>query len=400
MAVDPNIHPGVTSSMPQWLQDAMNTAWLTHADNPANQGGTQPTNPSGQTQAEYLQSQGITQASLVAAGGGGMTTPSIQQPVVPTLQELQQEEQAFAANIQAQMDAGNAAYLAQVQATNASNQAAAQQAGASARHAAMQGRDTVRAGQTFNPANFFDDLLSGAGDFLSQAGAVVAGAIGQTADVPLPDEVYEAYPEIESPYENPDSRYYEAPTSEVAALNDEQIRLQEIRNEVGDNSVEARVARGELPLVALTGGYGTQQGSDDLLGDNYTGPHGQVGPNDFVVTDLSDVALIARTQPGVNVWYDNPDEDGPLVAKSGYMAFYPAAQKWLNGEYLPDSVIETLKRVGWIPTNDDDLYPIPETELEPFGVQYPAYNFGGGAPFRFPTIKNLTAGLYNWRISA
>jgi hypothetical protein len=169
----------------------------------------------------------------------------------------------------------------------------------------------------------------------------------------------------------------------------------------------------EVPIVRLTSG-GIQaprapgpetpllQSPDVAIqaGSIYTGPTGQVGPNEFVVTDLSDVGLIARQVPGANIFYHDPNVPGPLRAVSGLAAYQPALLQYLLGHDLPQSVIDTLVRMGLLEGEGAGLFPLPPEGIAG-GV---SAGTGGGVVYRTPvgtgtpSSRALSVGLVNWRI--
>ena len=127
----------------------------------------------------------------------------------------------------------------------------------------------------------------------------------------------------------------------------------------------------------------------------YQGPTGQVGPNEFVVTELSDVGMIARTAPGINVFYANPTT-GELVAKSGTMAYVPALIKYLEGEDMPDSVVQTLVRLGLL--EEGGAVTTVGSSLAGSGGKSIASRFPllTGSSGRF--VGTYRASLVNWRV--
>lgn len=130
----------------------------------------------------------------------------------------------------------------------------------------------------------------------------------------------------------------------------------------------------------------------------YRGPTGSVGPNEFVVTELADVALIERTSPGTNIFYANP-RTGELEAKAGIMAFVPALMQYLDGGDMPDSVVQTLIDLGLL---DDSgvVTTVGEslTSGAPGGGVFKRTPFLTGSPGRFGGTRGASLGLVNWRI--
>lgn len=131
----------------------------------------------------------------------------------------------------------------------------------------------------------------------------------------------------------------------------------------------------------------------------YQGPLGQVGPNEFVVTELADVALIERTSPGTNIFYANP-RTGQLEAKAGIMAFVPALMQYLDGGDMPDSVVQTLIDLGLL--DDSGVVTAVGSSLTG-GVSGGRSIFNRtssltGSPGRFSGTRGAALGLVNWRI--
>jgi hypothetical protein len=388
MPVDPNVHPGITSSMPQWLQKALNTAWLAHPDNPINKAGTQPTNIVGGAEGPIGLQQSLVTPALKEKG---ILAPKIESAPPAPLQ------QNFGTG-GAEGPAGLQSFLARQQ---ASADAFARQTGASARSAAINARrNAVRPGQTFNPANFFSDIVNNINN-------IVASLTESRRDVPIPgQEPPEGF--IEDPdFFDEANRVLDtrtpvqqfAGTGQVSVTSPETQAALDARLDAEARQSGAAARHAAMQERIAAGGYGTRQVPDLDSEGPYDGPHGQVGLNSFVVTDLSDVGLIARAVPGANVYYDNGED--PLRAVSGQAAFIPALEKYLAGEDLPQSVIDALIRMGFleedIAANED--FPLPIfTDLPE--ITYPAYDFGAGPRYRFPSVSALTAGLFNWRISA
>jgi len=161
------------------------------------------------------------------------------------------------------------------------------------------------------------------------------------------------------------------------------------------------------PLVRLTAAGVTPRSpgriwqSPDVAiasGNIYTGPIGQVGPNEFVVSDLSDVAHIARAVPGANIFYADPKMPGPLRGVSGIAAWQPILLKFLLGHDLPQSAIDSLVRLGLLEAEDGGLFPLPT------GDGIGTNGAGGGTRFRTetgtgkPSSRAISMGLVNWRV--
>jgi hypothetical protein len=102
--LSPTIHPGVTSDMPQWLQDSLNQAWLSHPDNPFAQEGPVPApvtpqiapttppplviDPNQPAMAQIsAQQDAMNQAQAAAMDQAGIPLPSFAQlPAAPTFE--------------------------------------------------------------------------------------------------------------------------------------------------------------------------------------------------------------------------------------------------------------------------------------------------------------------------
>lgn len=148
----------------------------------------------------------------------------------------------------------------------------------------------------------------------------------------------------------------------------------------------------------------------DLIQEGYVGP-GIEGKGAFIVKDLADVALIARENPGADIYYNDPNNIGPPIAVSGTAAFIPALEKYLLTQFgglkesIPQSVIDILVRNGLLEDDGGELFPDV-----PFGFgrggfgrdRFGGGGFGGGGfgRGRAPSAGSFATGLFNWRISA
>lgn len=168
-------------------------------------------------------------------------------------------------------------------------------------------------------------------------------------------------------------------------------------------TAQTQLQQTALSLGLNTFGQGPQQNYDVQAIQSlrpsatsvYQGPLGQVGPNEFVVTELADVALVERTSPGTNIFYANP-RTGQLVAKAGIMAFVPALNQYLAGEDMPESVVQTLIDLGLL----DEGGAVTDIggSLGDGGGKSIASRFSylTGSPGRF--VGTYRASLVNWRV--
>ena len=162
-----------------------------------------------------------------------------------------------------------------------------------------------------------------------------------------------------------------------------------------------RATAGGVDGPAKPAGYIAQ--SPDVAiqaGTIYAGPTGQVGPNEFVVTDLADVALISRAIPKANIFYSDPNQPGPLRAVSGLAAFVPSLNQYLLGHDLPQSVVDTLVRSGLL-EDREELFSLSDEGIGGIGGigKEPRTQVGFGSGGRgFPSMRDISYGLINWRI--
>ncbi len=128
------------------------------------------------------------------------------------------------------------------------------------------------------------------------------------------------------------------------------------------------------------------------------------GSGAFIVTDSFDIAKITAGNPDLNVYFNDPDDPGPLRAVGGIAKFLPALEDYLlrlgRGEELPPGLEAILIEADLLEEDfGDDLFP----EV-PFGFGGGFGGFGGGGfgggGGRSPSVGAFSAGLFNWRISA
>ncbi|KKL05294.1 hypothetical protein LCGC14_2607460, partial [marine sediment metagenome] len=120
--------------------------------------------------------------------------------------------------------------------------------------------------------------------------------------------------------------------------------------------------------------------------------------------DLSDVALLRAENPTADIFYNDPDDPGPLQAVGGTAAFLPALEQYLlalgRGEDFPQGIIDTLIRLGLLEDEGGELFPEVEFGFGFGGGGFGGGGFGGGGRGRAPSAGSFASGLFNWRISA
>ncbi len=160
----------------------------------------------------------------------------------------------------------------------------------------------------------------------------------------------------------------------------------------------------ELRSILVSPDVAFQQGVLYDPNDIQEGPAGP-GPDGngaFIVTDLADVHLLRAENPDLNIYYNDVDDPGPLRAVGGLAAFLPALDDYLlrlgRGEEIPPGLEEILIANGLLEEDFGDLFP--EVPFG-FGGGFGFGGFGGsGGGGRSPGVGAFASGLFNWRISA
>jgi hypothetical protein len=127
---------------------------------------------------------------------------------------------------------------------------------------------------------------------------------------------------------------------------------------------------------------------------------GPDGNGAFIITDLADAHLLISNNPDLNVYYNDPDDPGPLRAVGGIAAFLPVLDDYLlrlgRGEELPPGLIEILIANGLL--EDDFGGEFPDVPFDGGGY---GFGFGGGGGGgRSPSVGSFSNGLFDWRIKA
>lgn len=168
-----------------------------------------------------------------------------------------------------------------------------------------------------------------------------------------------------------------------------------------DSILRGRQITGSISERRLTEAVGMTPDESITAGVPYFGPVGQISEDAIVVDDISDLKLWAAANPGANIYYQDPEGDGSLVAVAGPKSYQLLLNEFLSGKDLPEEIMGILVRAGLL--SEEDLFGDVDLSFGGGGRgrrMRRGGRGGGGGVGRRPSASAFRTGLYSWRITA